>query len=215
MVLPVIRKAFRSSIHHQWKRIERRNLMSAPFFSSLPSSYSTSPSYYNNKERNDVSISRCNIQKLRKVSSPSAISVRLFQNEASFHCVADETLETIQDELDCLFEDNLPQSADFPEINYAAGVLTMILTPHGAWVMNKQTPNRQIWWSSPISGPRRYEWDEEEEVWVNTKYADAVLHFDGMNDEDRQSFEGDITLGDVIKKEIKQLYSLTIPELDI
>eukprot|EP00560_Eucampia_antarctica_P008689 CAMPEP_0197826248 /NCGR_PEP_ID=MMETSP1437-20131217/3228_1 /TAXON_ID=49252 ORGANISM="Eucampia antarctica, Strain CCMP1452" /NCGR_SAMPLE_ID=MMETSP1437 /ASSEMBLY_ACC=CAM_ASM_001096 /LENGTH=91 /DNA_ID=CAMNT_0043426601 /DNA_START=462 /DNA_END=737 /DNA_ORIENTATION=- len=91
----------------------------------------------------------------------------------------------------------------------------MILTPHGAWVMNKQTPNRQIWWSSPISGPRRYEWDEEEEVWVNTKYADAVLHFDGMNDEDRQSFEGDITLGDVIKKEIKQLYSLTIPELDI
>ena len=24
-------------------------------------------------------------------------------------------------------------------------------------MINKQTPNRQLWWSSPLSGPRRYE----------------------------------------------------------
>jgi frataxin len=31
-------------------------------------------------------------------------------------------------------------------------------TPHGIYVMNKQPPNKQIWVSSPISGPKRYDW---------------------------------------------------------
>ena len=143
-------------------------------------------------------------------------SKRLFQSEAQFHSVADETLESILDELECLFEDNLSSAADdFPELNYAAGVLTMRLPPHGTWVLNKQTPNRQIWWSSPISGPRRYEWDEDEEMWVNTKYSDAMLQFNGLNDEDRKLFEGDVTLSDIIKKEIKQIYSIQISNLDL
>lgn len=28
----------------------------------------------------------------------------------------------------------------------------------GAYVINKQTPNKQIWLSSPSSGPKRYDW---------------------------------------------------------
>jgi len=35
--------------------------------------------------------------------------------------------------------------------------LNINLGKHGFWVINKQAPNQQIWWSSPISGPRRYE----------------------------------------------------------
>ncbi len=31
-------------------------------------------------------------------------------------------------------------------------------TPHGTYVLNKQPPNKQIWISSPISGPKRYDW---------------------------------------------------------
>ena len=27
-------------------------------------------------------------------------------------------------------------------------------------VLNKQGPNRQIWWSSPVSGPKRFYFDE-------------------------------------------------------
>lgn len=38
-----------------------------------------------------------------------------------------------------------------------AGVLTAI-TPRGTYVLNKQPPNKQIWLSSPISGPKRYDW---------------------------------------------------------
>ena len=38
------------------------------------------------------------------------------------------------------------------------GVLTVRLGELGTYVINKQTPNRQIWMSSPISGPVRYDW---------------------------------------------------------
>lgn len=31
-------------------------------------------------------------------------------------------------------------------------------TPHGTYVLNKQPPNKQIWMSSPMSGPKRYDW---------------------------------------------------------
>lgn len=30
--------------------------------------------------------------------------------------------------------------------------------PCGSFVINKQPPNRQIWLSSPISGPKRYDY---------------------------------------------------------
>jgi len=38
------------------------------------------------------------------------------------------------------------------------GVLTLSLGHHGTYVLNKQAPNRQIWSSSPVSGPIRYDW---------------------------------------------------------
>lgn len=39
-----------------------------------------------------------------------------------------------------------------------AGVLTLAFPPHGTYVLNKQPPNKQIWLSSPVSGPKRYDW---------------------------------------------------------
>nr|AAH58533.1 Fxn protein [Mus musculus] len=39
------------------------------------------------------------------------------------------------------------------------GVLTIKLGGDlGTYVINKQTPNKQIWLSSPSSGPKRYDW---------------------------------------------------------
>ena len=37
-------------------------------------------------------------------------------------------------------------------------MLTVYLGQHGTYVLNKQAPNRQIWSSSPKSGPARYDW---------------------------------------------------------
>lgn len=91
-------------------------------------------------------------------------SLRLFQTESEYNTVADETLEDIQDAVEGALEDKgIPEF----EVNYASGVLTLSMPPHGTWVLNKQTPNRQIWWSSPISGPRRYQYEDGE--WVFTR----------------------------------------------
>uniref|UniRef100_A0A8C9BRA0 Frataxin, mitochondrial n=1 Tax=Phocoena sinus TaxID=42100 RepID=A0A8C9BRA0_PHOSS len=39
------------------------------------------------------------------------------------------------------------------------GVLTIKLGGDlGTYVINKQTPNKQIWLSSPSSGPKHYDW---------------------------------------------------------
>jgi len=49
------------------------------------------------------------------------------------------------------------------------GVLTLQLGAKGTYVLNKQTPNRQIWWSSPVSGPKRFYWHKEAAEWRNTR----------------------------------------------
>lgn len=39
-----------------------------------------------------------------------------------------------------------------------AGVLTVDKPGIGTYVLNKQPPNKQIWLSSPITGPKRFDW---------------------------------------------------------
>lgn len=49
------------------------------------------------------------------------------------------------------------------------GVVRLHLGDAGGYVVNTQTPNRQIWLSSPVSGPWRYDWDRESGEWRATK----------------------------------------------
>lgn len=113
---------------------------------------------------------------------------RSFHTESEFHTIADETLEGIQDAVDETLEDEgIP---DF-EVTFASGVLTLVFPPHGTWVINKQTPNKQLWWSSPISGPRRYEYEDGE--WVFTR-------------DDSHS----MTLSQTLSDEVLQIYNVDI-----
>ena len=114
--------------------------------------------------------------------------LRFFHTESGFHTAADETLEGIQDAIDAALEDKgVPEF----EVTLASGVLTLVLPPHGTWVINKQTPNRQLWWSSPISGPRRYEYDDGE--WVFTR-------------DDSHS----MTLEKALEQELEQIYGVKL-----
>ena len=45
----------------------------------------------------------------------------------------------------------------------------------GINVINKQSPNRQLWLSSPSSGPSRFDWDLERQVWVY-KHTGETMH---------------------------------------
>ncbi|KAF7284339.1 hypothetical protein GWI33_022321 [Rhynchophorus ferrugineus] len=44
------------------------------------------------------------------------------------------------------------------DVSYGAGVLTIDLGKFGTYVINKQSPNKQIWLSSPTSGPKRLDY---------------------------------------------------------
>ncbi|XP_058191809.1 frataxin, mitochondrial-like [Rhododendron vialii] len=52
------------------------------------------------------------------------------------------------------------------DIDYGNQVLTLKLGTLGTYVVNKQTPNRQIWMSSPLSGPSRFDWDRDAQAWI-------------------------------------------------
>ncbi|XP_015244369.1 PREDICTED: frataxin, mitochondrial [Cyprinodon variegatus] len=69
-------------------------------------------------------------------------------SEAAYEKLADETLEALAD----YFEDLADEAFTGPEYDvlFSSGVLTVkVGGGHGTYVINKQTPNRQIWLSSP------------------------------------------------------------------
>jgi len=119
---------------------------------------------------------------LEHVAAPADIS-----NE-EYHERSDDYLEDLLAKLEQLQEERAEV-----DVEYSAGVLTLVFPPAGTYVLNKQPPNKQIWLSSPISGPKRYDW---------------VISGEGMHDKEG-SGSGDwvylrdgSTLSDLIRKEI-------------
>lgn len=84
-----------------------------------------------------------------------------------YHQLADNTIERILYALEQMQQDYPEKTI---EVEYSQGVLTLDLGHHGTYVLNKQPPNKQIWVSSPISGPKRYDWipskDEKDGKWI-------------------------------------------------
>ena len=105
-------------------------------------------------------------------SSQLILPRRYVHRDQSFEFVSDETLESLCERLEILIDEN-PKLAE-ADITLSNGVLTLSLPkPHGTYVINKQSPNEQIWLSSPISGPKRY--DLTETCWIY-KHTNESLH---------------------------------------
>ncbi|KAI9057182.1 Frataxin [Trametes sanguinea] len=60
------------------------------------------------------------------------------------------------------------------EVEYSSGVLTLKLGNHGTYVINKQPPNKQIWLSSPFSGPKRFDYLKEQDEWIYTRDGSSL-----------------------------------------
>ncbi|EMF17763.1 Frataxin [Sphaerulina musiva SO2202] len=69
-----------------------------------------------------------------------------------------QELSDVQMDLICEKAEAMQESREDVEVEYSAGVLNIVFPPNGTYVINKQPPNKQIWLSSPISGPKRYDW---------------------------------------------------------
>ncbi|KAJ8768426.1 hypothetical protein K2173_021579 [Erythroxylum novogranatense] len=94
---------------------------------------------------------------------PTAIDYRSVLQESEFHKLADSTIHALQEKLEEYGDSVQIEGYD---VEYGNEVLTLKLGDSGTYVLNKQTPNRQLWLSSPISGPSRFDWDQNAGTWV-------------------------------------------------
>ncbi|RUS78194.1 hypothetical protein EGW08_014053 [Elysia chlorotica] len=86
-------------------------------------------------------------------------------SEAEYENYAEETLDSLTE----FFEDlpEIEQCSEDYDCAYGSGVLTIHLSSiDGTFVINKQTPNKQIWLSSPLSGPKRYDYLDGQWIYL-------------------------------------------------
>ncbi|XP_050248134.1 frataxin, mitochondrial [Quercus robur] len=94
---------------------------------------------------------------------PAAIDYSSVLQEDEFHTLANSTIHHFLEKLE-EYGDNV--EIDGFDVDYGNEVLTLKLGDLGTYVLNKQTPNRQLWLSSPVSGPSRFDWDRNAQTWV-------------------------------------------------
>ncbi|CAK9820585.1 Frataxin homolog, mitochondrial [Anthophora plagiata] len=132
---------------------------------------------YSNENNN---IKTLNYKLVRHFSSSNSIgsSTTLELTPVQFEKVSDDTLDSL-----CEYFDELVEEAVHlldADVSYGDGVLTIKFgNPYGTYVINRQTPNKQIWLSSPKSGPKRYDFIDGK--WIY-KHDGKTLH-ELLNDE--------------------------------
>ena len=78
----------------------------------------------------------------------------------------------------------MDEDANIDDVNYSSGVLKVDFVVgqiKQTYVLNKQAPNKQLWLSSPFSGPQRYEYDLISKQWLNNRTHVNII--DLLNDE--------------------------------
>ncbi|XP_050525239.1 frataxin homolog, mitochondrial [Daktulosphaira vitifoliae] len=99
-------------------------------------------------------------------------SIEKYNNKINFEQICNETLEALCDYFEHVIEES--PHLNNPDITYSDGVLTVHFgEPHGTYVINRQMPNKQIWLSSPKSGPKRYNFNGTK--WIY-KHDGICLH---------------------------------------
>ena len=86
-----------------------------------------------------------------------------------FISMVDSTLNKIYDEID------KKEYSFIDNISLEEGVLTINLKEDKTSVINIQKPNKQIWLSSPFSGPRRFEFNEANNKWIDIHNSNNSL----------------------------------------
>lgn len=115
----------------------------------------------------ELKVSTANLG-IRQYSSSAADGVSIA--DGLYNQSADHTLELLQESLETYLEDS---DVDNSDVEFGQGVLTVKLGRHGTYVINKQAPNRQIWLSSPVSGPSRF--DFINGTWIYHRTGQELL----------------------------------------
>jgi iron donor protein CyaY len=81
-----------------------------------------------------------------------------------FNTATEQFFNILQDRLE---QSDIELNTDV-ESQYNDGVLTL-RHKHNTWVLNQHSVTRQIWLSSPVSGPSKYNWYNEKKLWLNER----------------------------------------------
>ena len=88
-------------------------------------------------------------------------------DESAFESLADRVLAKLQGQIEDLLDD--------ADVDLRGGILTVELEDGREYVINRHTPNRQIWLSSPLSGAAHFAHDAATGKWRSTRDA-SELH---------------------------------------
>ncbi len=88
-------------------------------------------------------------------------------DDSTFESLADRTLAGLQAGIEAALDD--------ADVDLRGGILTIELEDGRQYVINKHTPNRQIWVSSPLSGASHFAYDPATKRWRSTR-GEALLH---------------------------------------
>eukprot|EP00483_Globobulimina_turgida_P003702 UN03708 len=89
-----------------------------------------------------------------------------FKSETLYHVEADRAMNIVTEQCDALIQ----VANDEFDYQTASGVLNINFGANiGVWVLNKQAPNQQLWLSSPVSGPNRYDWNLDLQKWIASR----------------------------------------------
>ena len=115
-----------------------------------------------------------------------------------FHRAADSTLQGIQAVIEDYADEKPAQEID---VECSGDVLNVGLGARGTFVLNKQTPNLQIWLSSPVSGPLRYDFRPETVSWYCRRADKGLL---AMLADDLETLTGERLSFDDVELELRE-----------
>ncbi|KAF8529459.1 Frataxin [Gautieria morchelliformis] len=111
---------------------------------------------------------------VRRLATPPPMLASSDMSIENYHAVSDDTMDSLLEYLEALIDSVNDRRY---EVEYSSGVLTLILGDKGTYVINKQPPNKQIWLSSPLSGPKRYDFSQTRGAWYYSRDGKTLGSF--------------------------------------
>ena len=100
--------------------------------------------------------------------------------DLAYNAASERFVECVMDLIDRADSDAVEDT------KFDDGVLN-VETEQGTWVLNKQAPKRQLWLSSPISGPHHYDMVGDGAAWRSDR--DGHLLHEKLTEELTQALE--------------------------
>ncbi|KAL0471253.1 Frataxin-like domain-containing protein [Neurospora intermedia] len=151
----IVTKAARATLHSLQGISRNTRITSTPFAAASLLPRSTVPRFYSTAGPNGNMITpdKQPVQ-LKEEAAPTVVRAATELTDDEYHKLADQYMDRLVTHLE-----ELQDEREDIDVEYSAGVLTVSFDDGiGTYVINKQPPNKQIWLSSPKSGPKRYDY---------------------------------------------------------